>query len=195
MTDFLKPINETHAIMRILCYSLPTRLLSAACIFTVAMAFSARAAGPTTAVAVLHPTKGNQATGIIHFQPVSDGKVRVTATVENLAPNSVHAIHIHEFGDCTAPDATSAGGHYNPEGHPHALPDKKERHAGDLGNLQADAQGKATLDLTVDNITINGSKNPVVGRGVIVHEKKDDGSQPVGNAGGRISCGVIGLAK
>ena len=116
MTDFLKPINETHAIMRVLCYSLPTRLLSAACIFTVAMAFSARAAGPTTAVAVLHPTKGNQATGIIHFQPVSDGKVRVTATVENLAPNSVHAIHIHEFGDCTAPDATSAGGHYNPGG-------------------------------------------------------------------------------
>ena len=87
------------------------------------------------------------------------------------------------------------GGHYNREGHPHALPDKKERHAGDLGNLQADAQGKATLDLTVDNITINGSKNPLVGRGVIVHEKKDDGSQPVGSAGGRISCGAIGLAK
>jgi Cu-Zn family superoxide dismutase len=163
--------------------------------FTVAMAFSARAAEPTTAVAVLHPTKGNQASGVVHFQTVGDGKVRVTATVEGLAPNSVHAIHIHEFGDCTAADATSAGGHYNPESHPHALPDKRERHAGDLGNLQADAQGKATLDLTVDNITINGSKNPIVGYAVIVHEKMDDGSQPVGNAGSRISCGAIGLAK
>src|SRR5436190_23678353 len=195
MINFSKPINKTHAIMKILCYSLPTRLLSAASIFTLAMAFSARAAEPTNAVAVLHPTNGNQATGTIHFQSVGDGKVRVITTVEGLAPNSVHAIHIHEFGDCTAPDATSAGGHYNPEGHPHALPDKKERHAGDLGNLQADAQGKASLDLTVDNITINGSKNPIVGRGVIVHEKEDDGSQPVGNAGGRIACGVIGLAK
>ena len=181
--------------MKIRSYSQPTRLLSAACIFTFAIAFSAQAAEPTTAVAVLHPTKGSQTTGVIHFQSVSDGKVRVTATVERLAPNSVHAIHIHEFGDCTAPDAASAGGHYNPAGHPHALPDKKERHAGDLGNLQADAQGKASLDLTVDNITINGSKNPIVGRGVIVHEKQDDGSQPVGNAGARIACGVIGLAK
>jgi superoxide dismutase, Cu-Zn family len=181
--------------MKTLCYSLPTKLLRVACIFALAMAFSARAAQPTTAVAVLHPTKGTQPTGTIHFQSVGDGKVHVTATVEGLGPNSVHAIHIHEFGDCTAPDATSAGGHYNPEGHPHALPDKKERHAGDLGNLKADAQGKATLDLTVDNITINRSKNPIVGRGVIVHEKMDDGSQPVGNAGGRIACGVIGLAK
>jgi Cu-Zn family superoxide dismutase len=181
--------------MKIARHSPPIRMLSVACIFAVATAFSARAAEPTTAVAVLHPTKGNQAIGTVHFQAVEGAKVRVTATVEGLAPNSVHAIHIHEFGDCTAPDATSAGGHYNPEGHPHALPDKKERHAGDLGNLQADAQGKATLNLTVDNITINGSKNPIVGRGVIVHEKMDDGSQPVGNAGGRIACGVIGFAK
>jgi superoxide dismutase, Cu-Zn family len=181
--------------MKTLYCSLFAKLLSAACIFTVATAFSLRAAEPTIAVAVLHPTEGNQTTGTIHFQSVGDAKVRVAATVEGLAPNSVHAIHIHEFGDCTAPDATSAGGHYNPEGHPHALPDKKERHAGDLGNLRADAQGKATLDLTVDNITINGSKNPIVGRSVIVHDKLDDGSQPVGNAGGRISCGVIGLAK
>lgn len=196
MTDFSQPQQSNpNLTMKIVSYSQPTRLLSAACIFTFAVAFSAPAAEPTTAVAVLQPTKGNQTTGVIHFQSVSDGKVRVTATVEGLAPNSVHAIHIHEFGDCTAPDATSAGGHYNPEGHSHALPDKKERHAGDLGNLQADAQGKASLDLTVDNITVNGSKNPIVGRGVIVHEKQDDGSQPVGNAGGRIACGVIGLAK
>lgn len=186
---------KPNLTMKIRSYSQPTRLLSAACIFTFAIAFSAQAAEPTTAVAVLHPTKGSQTTGVIHFQSVSNGKVRVTATVERLAPNSVHAIHIHEFGDCTAPDAASAGGHYNPEDHPHALPDKKERHAGDLGNLQADAQGKASLDLTVDNITINGSKKSIVGRGVIVHEKQDDGSQPVGNAGARIACGVIGLAK
>lgn len=150
---------------------------------------------PTAAVVVLHHTQGNQAEGVIRFEPVGEKQVRVSGTVEGLTPNSVHAIHIHQFGDCTSPDGSSAGGHYNPEGHQHALLDKAERHAGDLGNLQADAQGKAILNIVVDTITINGSKNPIIGRGVIVHEKADDGGQPTGNAGGRIACGVIGWAK
>jgi Cu-Zn family superoxide dismutase len=89
----------------------------------------------------------------------------------------------------------SAGGHYNPENHPHALPDSSNRHAGDLGNLQADDQGKAHYEITVDNISVAGTKNPIIGRGVIVHAKPDDGGQPVGNAGGRIACGVIGVAN
>ena len=89
----------------------------------------------------------------------------------------------------------SAGGHYNPEKHEHGLPDKAQRHAGDLGNLEADASGKAHLELTVNNITISGNKNPILGRGVIVHAKFDYGGQPVGNAGGRIACGVIGVAN
>jgi Cu-Zn family superoxide dismutase len=89
----------------------------------------------------------------------------------------------------------SAGGHYNPENHQHGLPETEMRHAGDLGNLEADSEGKATLERTVSNISIAGMKNPIIGRGVIVHAKVDDGGQPVGNAGGRIGCGVIGVAN
>jgi Cu-Zn family superoxide dismutase len=119
----------------------------------------------------------------------------VVAHVEGLNPGQKHAFHIHQFGDCSSPDAMSAGGHYNPEGHEHGLPDKEQRHAGDLGNLQADDSGKAHHEITVKNVTIAGTKNPIIGRGVIVHAKPDDGRQPVGNAGARIACGVIGVAN
>jgi superoxide dismutase, Cu-Zn family len=94
-----------------------------------------------------------------------------------------------------SPDATSAGGHFNPEGHPHALPDQEKRHAGDFGNLKADGDGNATLTLTVDNITLNCGGHGILGRAVIVHAKPDDGGQPTGNAGDRIGAGVIGLSK
>src|SRR5207247_6522143 len=94
-----------------------------------------------------------------------------------------------------APDATSAGGHYNPEGHQHGLPESADRHAGDLGNVEADKDGKAHYEITLNNVTILGAKNPILGRGVIVHAKVDDGGQPVGNAGARIACGVIGVAN
>lgn len=156
---------------------------------------AALAAEPTSAIAVLHPTEGNKVTGTLRFEPIADGKIHITGAVGGLIPNAEQAIHIHEFGDCSAPDATSAGGHYNPEHHEHALPTQPERHAGDLGNLKANAEGVATLDLTVDNITINGVKNPILGRGVIVHAKLDDGGQPTGNAGARVACGVIGWAS
>ena len=89
----------------------------------------------------------------------------------------------------------SAGGHYNPEGHQHGLPDNANRHAGDFGNVAADDQGKVHFELTADNISISGQKNPIIGHAVIVHAKPDDGSQPVGNAGARIACGVIGIAN
>jgi len=89
----------------------------------------------------------------------------------------------------------SAGGHYNPEGHQHGLPDSENRHAGDLGNVQADSEGKAHYEITVSNISIQGPRNPILGRAVIVHAKPDDGGQPVGNAGARIACGVIGVAN
>lgn len=103
-------------------------------------------------------------------------------------------IHIHEFGDRSAPDATSAGGHYNSEGHEHGLLSPPERHAGDLVNLKTGVEGIATLKITVDNITIDGSKNPILGRGVIVDAKLDNEGLPVGNAGARVACGVIGWA-
>jgi Cu-Zn family superoxide dismutase len=147
------------------------------------------------AVAVIHPTKGNKVHGIVRFASTAEG-VQVTADLHGLPPSSTHGFHIHEYGDCSAPDASSAGGHYNPEHHHHAGPNVAMRHAGDLGNIKADANGDAHLELTLDNITVDGSKNPILGRAVIVHQKADDlKSQPTGDAGGRIGCGVIGLAK
>jgi len=146
------------------------------------------------AIAVLHPTQGNKAQGTVRFTQEGNS-VKVVADVEGLNPNQKHAIHVHEYGDCAAADGASAGSHYNPEKHEHGLPDKAQRHAGDLGNLEADASGKAHLELTVNNITVAGNKDPVLGRAVIVHAKVDDGGQPVGNAGGRIACGVIGVAN
>jgi len=152
----------------------------------------------TKAVAVLHPTQGNNVRGTIYFERVTHKDTRVTGTITGLTPNGTHAIHVHEYGDCTAPDATSAGGHYNPQGHHHALPDEDtQRHAGDLGNLRADANGKATIDITVGTMTPAGVHHPVIGRAVIIHADSDKGlaKQPTGAAGGRIACGVIGVAN
>lgn len=146
------------------------------------------------AVAVIRPTAGNQCAGTVHFHKVGD-TVKVVAEVTGLTPNQAHGFHIHELGDVSGADGTATGGHYNPEGHSHALPVTSMRHAGDFGNLQADASGKARLELTVANLSIAGLRNPVLGRGVIVHAKPDDGGQPTGNAGARIGQGVIGLAK
>ncbi len=155
---------------------------------------AATQAGINRAVAVLHPTSKGTASGVVHFVQ-SGNQVRITAQLRGLQPNARHGFHIHEYGDCSAPDATSAGGHYNPEGHPHAMPDDRPRHAGDLGNVATDAKGQANFEITVSNITISGNRNPVLGRAVIVHAKPDDGGQPTGNAGDRLACGVIGIAN
>ncbi len=145
-------------------------------------------------VAVINPTAGSKVSGVIRFTQVGP-LVKVVADVEGLTPNGFHAFHIHEFGDVTSADGSSAGGHYNPEGHQHGLTSSSSRHAGDLGNLQADAQGKAHYEISVDNISLVGQRNPILGRGVVVHAKIDDGGQPVGNAGARIGYGVIGVTK
>src|SRR5215472_4246406 len=152
------------------------------------------AESPAQAVAVVYPAAGQHCHGVVRF--TQDGEsVRVVADLEGLMPGQKHAFHIHQYGDCSSPDAMSAGGHYNPEGHQHGLPGTENRHAGDLGNVQADDQGKAHYEITVNNISISGAKNPIIGRAVIVHAKLDDGGQPVGNAGSRIACGVIGIAN
>lgn len=147
----------------------------------------------TELVAVLMPTEGNQASGIVTFRSVDEGKVEIEAKLTGLPPNSKHAIHIHQYGDLTSKDGKSAGDHYNPMGHQHALPNKEERHAGDFGNLESDASGNATFKLVVDNISLAGRLSPIIGRGVVVHAKLDDGGQPSGNAGDRIAVGVIGV--
>ena len=149
----------------------------------------------TEAVAVVHPTTGNAAKGVVRFTQTADG-LHVVADIEGLKPNAKHAFHIHEFGDCTSGDGKSAGAHYNPEGHPHAGPDTSMRHAGDLGNLETDAKGVAHYDRIIGGLTVGGERDPVIGRSVIIHAGTDDfTTQPTGNAGDRVGCGVIGVAK
>src|SRR5690554_3116357 len=120
------------------------------------------------AIAVIQPTQGNTATGVVTFTQMENG-VHVVADVSGLKPNAKHGFHVHEFGDISSADGTAAGSHYNPQGHPHALPNGGERHAGDFGNLEADAQGKAHLDIHAEGISIAGLNNPILGRAVIVH--------------------------
>jgi Cu-Zn family superoxide dismutase len=169
-------------------------ILAASLICSVFTLHAAETTPVTKAVAVLHPTDRQHCQGVVRFTQEGES-VKVVADLEGLTPGQKHAFHIHQYGDCTAPDGMSAGGHYNPEGHQHGLPDSENRHAGDLGNVQADDQGKAHYESTVTGISIMGPKNPIIGRGVIVHAKVDDGGQPVGNAGARIACGVIGVAN
>jgi superoxide dismutase, Cu-Zn family len=145
-------------------------------------------------VAIIRPMANSNVRGSVVFEKVDDG-ILITAKIGGLTPNANHAIHIHEFGDLGSDDATSAGDHFNPEGHPHAVPDDSNRHAGDLGNLQADGDGNAVLTLVVNNITLDSGKSGILGRAVIVHAKGDDGGQPSGNAGDRIAAGVIGISK
>ena len=174
----------------------PRFLLTVAigCCFSLPPALIAADAQIKQAIAVLSATQGNKVQGTVRFTEQGNS-VKVVAHVEGLTPGQKHAIHVHEFGDCSSADGASAGSHYNPEKHEHGLPDKSQRHAGDLGNLEADTSGKAHLELTVNNISVAGNKSPILGRAVIVHAKPDDGGQPVGNAGARIACGVIGAAN
>ncbi len=146
-------------------------------------------------VAVLAPTQGSTTRGIVVFRPEGDG-VRVTGIVTGLTPNAKHGFHVHQYGDCTAPDATSAGDHYSPAPTEHGAPAKPPHHAGDLGNIEADAKGGATVNVLVKGISTTGATAPLVGRGLIVHAKPDDlTTQPTGNAGPRVACGVLGVTK
>jgi len=158
-----------------------------------ALASDADGAEINKAVAVLHPTQGNHVTGTVYFSRTPEG-IKITADVMGLSPGK-HGFHIHEFGDCTAPDGTSAGGHFNPENQPHAGPDQANRHVGDLGNIEADSSGNAHYTRTDTHVKFEG-RDSIIGRGVIVHAGEDDlKSQPSGNAGPRVACGVIGIAK
>jgi superoxide dismutase, Cu-Zn family len=148
---------------------------------------------PVRAVAHLRPTEGNRVWGIVTFTPVANG-VRVSADVLGLTPGK-HGFHIHEKGDCSAPDATSAGGHFNPTGMPHGGPHSDVRHVGDFGNLVADENGRAKATFIDKHIQLDGPHS-IIGRSVIVHAKEDDlKSQPSGDAGGRVACGVIEMQQ
>ena len=146
------------------------------------------------ATAILEASKApgmDDVKGTIRFMSTGTG-VKIHAVVTGLTPNQKHGFHIHEKGDLSAPDLASAGGHFNPGGHKHGGPEGTERHGGDLGNLTADATGKATYEATVDGITIDDSKSGIIGKSVIVHEKPDDlKTDPSGGSGARIAGGVI----
>ena len=147
----------------------------------------------TTAKATMEAASGSKVTGEANFTDEGDGKVRFELSAENLTPGE-HAVHIHEKGDCSAADASSAGGHWNPTMKPHGKRgDGTSFHKGDIGNMTVGNDGKGTLTLTVDGWSIGGADSTnVVGKSVIIHEKADDfTTQPTGNAGGRLSCGVI----
>lgn len=147
----------------------------------------------TEAVAVLHPAEGHDVRGKVSFVKQDDG-ILITADVKGLTPG-LHGFHIHEFGDCSAADATSAGGHFNPDNKPHGSPEDIDRHVGDLGNLDADAEGRARYERVDGHIALSGPRS-IVGLAVIIHAGEDDfTSQPTGNAGARVACGVIGVAS
>lgn len=155
----------------------------------VAEAAPLAAAGKTVSV-TLQPKSGSQLSGTGTLTETEAG-VRVELSLENVPPGE-HGAHVHETGDCSAPDGSSAGDHYNPGSHPHALPSSEPRHLGDLGNISIGADGTGTLEIVAPGATLKeDDPNSFLGRAIIVHEKQDDGGQPTGNAGGRIGCAEI----
>jgi Cu-Zn family superoxide dismutase len=171
-------------------------LLSAQTAPATQTAAGANAAGEqatvTKAICVVHPLGGSKVAGKVVFTQMRGG-VEVNAEITGLTPGE-HGFHVHEFGDCSMADGVCAGAHFNPTGAPHGGPDDAQRHAGDLGNVKADASGKAVYKRVDKMLSLNGS-NSIVGRSIIVHAAPDDlKTQPSGNAGARIGCGVIGIA-
>jgi superoxide dismutase, Cu-Zn family len=146
--------------------------------------------GPA-AYATLESRSGSSVAGTVAFRQAQD-HVRAHVEISGLAPNSQHGFHVHEKGDCSAPDAASAGGHFNPAGVAHGRADSAVHHAGDLPSLMADASGKVRADLDLTGVTLDAGPNSIVGRSVVVHRDADDfTSQPAGNSGPRVACGAI----
>lgn len=150
--------------------------------------------GPGGAIAELQPTAAvtpNTVSGTIRFTPLEHG-VRVSGEVKGLPPNTEHGFHIHETGDCSR-NGDAAGGHFNPSGGVHGMFGAPGGHAGDLPSLVADASGSARFSVEIHSLSLtDGATNNVVGRAVVVHRDRDDfTTQPAGNSGPRIACGVI----
>jgi Cu-Zn family superoxide dismutase len=147
---------------------------------------------PEGAAVRVAPTQGNTASGSLALTAEVDA-VRVSGTIQGLEPNGSFGFHIHEKGDCSAPDATSAGGHFNPEKVDHGNPEGASHHVGDMPNIESDDQGAAQVDTRSSGATLHsGQPTDVLGKAIVVHEKSDDyTSQPSGNSGSRIACGVI----
>lgn len=147
-----------------------------------------------SAIAILYPTEGNEVNGQITFSKMVDGRIKVNAEVYNLSPG-LHGFHVHEYGDCSSSDGKSAGGHFFTEHNNHGALEELKTHVGDLGNLEANADGIAKTTFITEKLSFSG-KESILGRGLIIHEGADDTkTQPTGGAGGRVACGVIGVSK
>lgn len=146
----------------------------------------------TSAHVELAPASGSSVHGNLSLVSTAQG-VRITGRISGLQPGSTHGFHIHENGDCSAPDASSAGGHFNPTNKPHGQAGKGSHHAGDMANQKADSSGVATINVVNQDIELGtGSSTDAIGHAIVVHAKPDDyTSQPSGAAGARIACGVI----
>ncbi|MFT6590598.1 MAG: Cu-Zn family superoxide dismutase [Rhodoferax sp.] len=145
--------------------------------------------GPS-ASSQLDARSGSGVTGSVRFMEHGD-HVMVRVTASGLTPGQLHGFHIHDKGDCSAPDATSAGGHFNPTGKPHGAQDG-DHHGGDMPALQADANGQVSVTFHLAGVTVSDGPTSIMGRGVIIHKDPDDyKTQPTGNAGARLACGVI----
>src|SRR4029079_10428307 len=145
----------------------------------------------TYAIAMVEGLGDHKVKGKVTFTQKGD-EVEIAGEFPGLQPGK-HGFHVHEFGDCSMADGKCAGGHFNPEGAPHAGPDDAQRHVRDLGNLQAHGQGHASYKRTDKMISLGG-RHSIIGRGLIVHAKADDlKNQPSGDAGDRISRSVIGI--
>jgi len=144
----------------------------------------------------LASASGSLVSGKATLQPMGDG-VHLSGTVGGLAPNSQHGIHVHEKGDCSASDASSAGGHFNPAASAHGRASSGPHHAGDMDNLVTDSEGVAQIDIHLHGVTLGGgAANDIAGRALVVHAAPDDyASQPAGNSGARVACGVITVSR
>ncbi len=145
------------------------------------------------AVVVLVPVGESGVSGTVYFTE-KGGKLEISGKIAGLKPGQ-HAMHVHDFGDLTSPkDGSSAGGHFNPAHMPHGAPGAMQRHAGDFGNITADAQGVAVIHQT-DLVAKLTGPHSILGRALVIHADPDQFTQPVGNAGSRVAFGVIGVAK
>ena len=145
--------------------------------------------GPS-ATATVRPASGSQVRGSVTFTQVGN-RVRVVGEITSLTPG-LHGFHVHEKGDCSAPDAMSTAGHFNPHGKKHGAPESSERHGGDLGNITANEYGRANVSVMVNGISVSKGMDGVIGKAIIVHAGPDDlNTDPTGNAGGRVGCGIV----
>ena len=158
------------------------------------MAHVAHVSTAARAVAHLAGASGSLVSGTLTFLPMRDG-VHVTGDVGGLTPGSSHGFHVHQTGNCSAADASSAGGHFNPSGDAHGYAEAAVHHAGDIDNVVADADGVAHVNALLREVSLGGGAvDDIAGRAIIVHALPDDyRSQPAGNSGPRIACGVIGV--